>query len=774
MRKQGPISIVPFRIYNRDAFLEQNHPVIDPKDQAYDDYWFEVTNKVVYGMWKPDHPKGQPKKYRWIPGNLYFYINLTEIELQGDGNTAVYGPPSLRDIDWLKAYGCNACEGFSGFDGDEEITCNRLVDKYERGAKLRHDEELFLKADKTVLRPDGKYKKYVEAREYMYRTFDKPMGKPMWHNTALNFIELTSRGVGKSYWLANGEIAHDYVTNGCKKIEDILEGKISTTIVVGSSQEKYTNDLLGKFNHTYEYLRIGPGYFNDGIDETFGFFYQPSEGSLNGKKPFTNRVLQQGGGGYLGAGSKIYNVTYYKNNQAGVGKRARKFITDESGTLDNFKAVHGENSAAQNRETKFGLSMYSGTGGNMDKIEGIKDAFSNPRGYEILPYEDLFGYNNKETGLFIPCYYRRDIYRDPDGNIDLEKAYEDELAIRIEKGKESTEAYDAHIVSYPFYPHEMFMQVKQNAFPTILLEDRLAELEGGLWEKIAKVGKLEYVDNTKTRVRFDFDHLGKLKPIIHFKEEENRKNNKHGAVVIYEHPTPDKPEPSQMDPLYITVYDPVRDDKGSSLCVVLVFKFWYPQDISKVQFNVVAEWIGRMDTLDENHEMAWKLASYYGCKMCPEINNADILRNARDTGRWQMLQKKPKKIMGEFQQLKDYEVGVYISPGMKPSLGLYLNEIFETVVDKQVEFLEDGTMKETIIKMASQIPSIRLIEEALNYGEGNFDMISAMFIVALVQRNNTLTIGTKETEKDEEVIQKYKEFVKKRNNFLNKKPVWAK
>lgn len=760
-RENKPISIVPFTIYNRKPFIDNNHPILHPNDLEYDRYWQSVTEKCLYGVWGEDK-RGDLGGWRWCPGNLWWYVNLTPIEGQGEENSAELVSPTLRDIDWLKLYGYNVCDGFSGMDGDEEVSCYRPLGILQNGGQLKNSEKKMLIAEaKYITKPDGTYKKYVDAREYLYKTHDKPLGKPLWRNEATNFLELTSRGVGKSYTLANALIAYDYVFNGCKNLQDLKEGKKSTTLVVGAVMSKYTDDLLNKFSVTYDYLRTHHGYYNDGIEETLGYFWHPYEGQLTSEgKVFTNRTQIEGGQGYQGAGSKIYNVTYYKKDSAGIGKRARKFITDEAGALDNFKKVHGLNNAAQNRESKFGFSTYSGTGGELTAIEGIKDAYSNPVAYEILPYPDLFSYNNDVTGLFIPTYYRKDIYRDEDGNINLQEAYEDELAERILKRKLSTDAYDKHVINYPFYPHEMFMQAKDNLFPTVLLEDRLNDLEGGLWDEIAKSGWLEYVDNDKTELKFRLDLAGELEILNKYGSEKKAKNKK-GGIVIYEMPALDKPEPKYNDPLYITVYDPVlKDADGSSICAVIVFKFFYPKDLSKVQFNVVAEWYGRHETLDENHEVAFKMAMFYGSKMLPEINNSDVLRNGRDTMRWHVFQPKPKGALGEFNQTKAYDVGVLITPGMKPALAMYLNEVFNSIVGKEV-IEEDGNLVDVIIKMASQLPSIRICDEALQYGEGNFDAISAMFLISLVHRN-TVLIPHSKREEDEETLRSYKKFVKRK------------
>lgn len=762
MRRLTPINIIPFTIYNRSAFIQQDHPYLNPKSAEYKTYWMDILNKCIYGFWGYDH-NGKEGGWRWMPGNLFFYINITVIEQQSENNSNDILPPILKALDWFKCYGIRVCEGFSGFDEDENYTCDRLIGKLETGQKLKHDERKRLSDpdyNKYVIKKDGTYKKYIDAREYLYKTFDKPKGKPLWKNEAKNWLELGSRGYGKSYYLANGEICYDYVFNGCKSIEDYFNGKTSTTIVVGASESRYSDDILKKFSVTYEYLRTDIGAYKDFTGETTGVFWARSEGGLTSEnKIFTNRVPIQGGNGYTGAGSKIYNVTYQKNDNASVGKRARKIIIDEVGTMKNLKRVHQENSAVQKRETKFGQTLMSGTGGDLIAAEVVREFFENPKSFDILEYPDLFGYNNLFTAVFIPCYYRKNIYLDQNGNHNIQEAFEDELLERQQVKGEGTSAYDGHIISYPFYPHEMFLQSKDNLFPTAVLEARLNELEAGEWAKIAKIGTLNYLDDTKTSVKFDIDLTGKYIPLNRVGSE--RKLDKRGAIVIYEHPLVDKPKPSYTHPLYITVYDPVaKDGDGSSICAVIVFKFWHPKDMSKIQLNIVAEWYGRHSTLDENHEIAWKLANYYGCKVFPEINNADIIRNAKHTRRISILQPKPREVLGQFKQSSSYDYGLLITPGMKESLAMYLNEIYNTIIDKKITHENDGSITENNIIMAAQIPSIRVCEESLQYGpKGNFDAISGMFLVSAIHRNN---LEEKKRPVHEDYLKSFKKIFKKK------------
>ena len=47
MRPTGPVNIIPFKIYNRPAFIEQDHPVINPVFTEYEEYWMSITDKII-------------------------------------------------------------------------------------------------------------------------------------------------------------------------------------------------------------------------------------------------------------------------------------------------------------------------------------------------------------------------------------------------------------------------------------------------------------------------------------------------------------------------------------------------------------------------------------------------------------------------------------------------------------------------------------------------------------------------------------------------------
>ena len=75
------------------------------------------------------------------------------------------------------------CRGFSGFYGDEEYCCLRDLDRYYKG-----DAFLLDRLEPIAFNSEGKLKKYMPCREYIRRTFDKPMGLPDYNNEAKNLF----------------------------------------------------------------------------------------------------------------------------------------------------------------------------------------------------------------------------------------------------------------------------------------------------------------------------------------------------------------------------------------------------------------------------------------------------------------------------------------------------------------------------------------------------------------------------------------------------------
>ena len=755
-----PVRILPFDINNVNAFLNQEHPVLHPQSPDYDPYWEGETAKCILGHWGYDYKDGKGG-WRWMPGNLYFYVNMCVIKKEGESGQEVTDHPSLRDVDWYIFYSLAICEGFSGFENDKETSCFRPLGRLQRGEELSGIDTVLLKRyDKYLRKPDGEYKKYVDAREYLYNTIDEPMGNPLWLNECQNLVVLSSRRIGKSYSIGGGVIGYDFTFSGAYTPGDFFDGKSSTTTVVGSAVSDKSDELLGKTKEIFEHLRTNVGAYKG---ECNGFFFQKTTGGWSSGDILTNRVPLEGKTGYTKELSRIAHVSYKTDASAGVGHAAKKQVIEEAGLLGNFKTVHSENSPTQERDTKFGYSIYIGTGGNVEKIQGIRDAFYNPSAYQALAFDNVFSKRGKSIGLFVPAYYRKMVFKDENGNTDVDAAFKDEILFRKEKLKESAEAYEGHCISFPIVPEEMFMQSKGNSFPTAEIQKRIAVLESGEWDKNHSTGELHWNTREKTSVRFQKD-MHKVKGIFRLDDERGLKGKeKEGRLVVYEHPSQNRPKRKYNNPMYIVLYDPVKNDgEGTSLSCLKVFKTWELQDFQKMQYNIVAEWYGRHELVEYTHDLAFKIACYYDATILPEVNDFDIVRYARKEDRKHWLQPKPTvAIKGMVNQKKDYEVGIYISKGMKPKAEMYLAEMMKMVVDKK-EIIVESKYSVQEIRMVDKCPSIRFLEEALIYNsKDNFDGVSTMMLGGIWIREQFLNpdddiYGENDNEEDE-----FMEFVSK-------------
>lgn len=746
------LNLIPFRLHNISDFVVTPHPLIFPETLQYDEYWLPQIQRCIEGHWGYDYHKGLGG-WRWMPGNLYFYTNMGWIEVGGDENRKAKDHPKLRDVEWLIFYGLTVCDGFSGFVDDPNECCFLPIKKIEKNQELSELDKIFIeKYGMNYRKNDGSWKKYKEPKAYLYQVFKDSYGRAMFHNPAQNFEVLSTRRLGKSFIFGQGIIAYDFTFNGARTLTDFLDKTTKSTTVVGAVDYKYSAELLGKVELCYDNLRTSVGaYRKDGLDFP-GCMWHPIDGWSRMFKTkggsVTNSILNKSGQGTTGVGSQIVHVTYKVNASAGVGYGARRMVIDEVGLLPSFSAVHGENDATQKHDYKYGMSVYAGTGGNIEKIKEVKDSFYNPEKYGILSYPNLSNASGKPTALFLPSYYKNNIFRDAQGNLDVERSFQYEIK-ELEKLKGS-KRYQTHQLSFPLIQEHMFLQSSGNIFDTEAIEDRLAELEND--PHPFSIGSLHYVDELNRKVVWTEDIDKKLMPFISIGDEVGQIDKK-GAIIIYEHPKFYKPSRYDKNPLYITLYDPVaistdEGGEGSSLACVLVIKLMDFND-SYLAMNVVAEWYGRHGTIELDHKQAFMISDYYESMLFPEVNVEDILRYAKKNSRYFDLEDWPGFSASEVSAFRKKRIKGFKIPSStqgKHVLLEYLNEYLDIPVYKEEQLIgKEEIIKE--IKVKNRIPSKRLCEEIKDYNtEENFDGVSCLLLLGLWYRNRTLTPINEEKE----------------------------
>lgn len=538
-----------------------------------------------------------------------------------------------------------------------------------------------------------------------------------------------------SFFCGNAVLGHEYNFFGKKYFdESYLHNPDPIEIFVGSALAAKSSDLLKKFEATQEYLTKHYGSWGSGDDFIPGYFYTNNSGTLtpnNSKSPYRHEYKEQVGNTWVtqGTGTKLLHGVYTAENpQAAVGTRPTVMVIEEVGLLGNLLDVHAANETCQIRRTKFGSSFYIGTGGNMEKIIESKIVFEDPEAYNFLPYKDHWENRVKPIGFFLPAYYVDNSFKDEQGNTDVDAALREEEMQRKRREKAATSsALDGYMMARPIVPSEMFLSPTANIFPTAKIRQREAEvLSKNLFELNASIGTLHW-SKEKDHVLWQEDISRNLKPIRTL-NLDSYKGDISGAIVIYEHPPDEIPNPTQRRSLYKIVYDPVKDDNGgTSLASILVYKGFVQGNWNGgIQDGIVAEYIGRYDQVNDIHEIAIKLAYYYNAKVLVENNVPDFIRYCKMEKRSHILQMSPYEAISVAikNPTKRYDVGVR----MTKQLNVHCEILIRQWLLETWNITHDGRVLTNIDK----ILSLRLLQELIAYErELNFDHVSALKLLVL-------------------------------------------
>lgn len=418
---------------------------------------------------------------------------------------------------------------------------------------------------------------------------------------------------------------------------------------------------------------------------------------------------------------KILKIAEGKSNIGGPlkknGLRFERVLTKEYiGEKDVYNfTVAGPHSYLAN-----GLVTHN-TAGEMESIMAAKTMFENPKGYDIFGVTDYFKNPNRKIGYFIPAYMKFREFNDPQGNTRYEFCLKKILKQREKDAKEmDSVSFDSEIMYNPIVPTEMLRPSRRSILPVREAQQRLSDIEAyGLFDYKANIGRLSFNPNEKSGVKFEKDVSKVLRPIIKYNVDEN-KIDKKGAVIIYEQPPEYIPEN-----LYWVVYDPAaKSGDGGSFHSVLVYKHFYSSTEKTMEDAIVAEWIGREETLDLNYEKVVRIAKYFNAKIFPEINVAGFVEWANRMNYYTMLQ--PSSLNLEKELNPKYRAGYY-------KVGFQMNERKKTWA---LQRLHDWLMEPKERDPVSNIPitrnidyvfSPRVLDEVVNYTEkGNYDHISSL------------------------------------------------
>ena len=417
--------------------------------------------------------------------------------------------------------------------------------------------------------------------------------------------------------------------------------------------------------------------------------------------------------------SEIECVSMKDNPDAGRGADAYDIIGEEVGawgTPGGLKnTIAAMRSSSEAGQYKTGMMTLFGTSGDMESgTVDFADLFRRPEANGFLSFYDIWGkFKEKIEGFFFPKHLNTEGFYDKNGNSDMEAAKQAELLTRknkIDLGATSTEM-QKRLQEEPLDSAEAFALVAANTFPVVELQAQLDKVNALNLQAVKGTPvKLHYVDGKITATPI-LD--GTAKPIISFRDIPI---DLTGCPVIYEHPIPDAPAG-----LYKIGYDPIRQEHGTSLAGLIVYKWTmigsYTHDIP------VAEYVGRFEDPDDIDRMAEMLADLYNTKIMHENEVTGVKNYFRRIKRLSLLAEQPDTVISK--NVKKSKVarvyGCHMSEQLKDAGERYVKSWLLTILD----YDENGSP----VRVIDKIYSVRLLEELISYyRKGNFDLVSALFM----------------------------------------------
>ena len=752
------VDLFPYKIKDRDRFYFRDHPEnIHPESMTYEVYWLDFIKYCVEGKWIED------KDGTWVymMPKLFYYINYVRI-LDED---RIEIKPDLCDLEWIFFTYFLCLDGFSGFEGDDKYTCNRLIERYNKSQDPRLSErernryklnavELSKIPESCYSKETGDFKEFVNPWTYLTRTYliDEPrgpLGHPLYENQRRNGLILGARAIRKSFTVYMGDFMHEWTFSGVRRMEDIGKSNARLNFAMGSGSKDQMQRTINNVKGFYDNQPGSYQYVDDKgvVKKIMGPLYKNYQGGLEVGKQFQhviknmNHVVE-----LLGSTCQI-SVIQPDRTKIVAGDRFRRVYVEEVGFVEYIEEVFSSNIDSMKLGNKYvGSWIATGTGGDMVAIKGSKNMFENPKSFDIFGIPYYWKNPSKEISLFIPAQYQKRDLDDGNGFIYLDLATEQILRER-EVWFETLDSVNAasRVMYNPIIPDEMLIPNELSVLPKKEAQIRLSDIEArDLDKRFANVGDLTYDKSYPHGVRFDKDLNKKLKPIYDY-HVDFAKMDRSGAFIMYE-PPPSGKVPKNM---YWVVYDAAaKSGEGTSLHSVIVYKHFLAKDGKNWRDTIVGEWIGRLNTLESNYEVVIKIARFFNAKIFPEINVAGFVEWCITNKYANMLQRDSYELQKEISpgsKRSYYKAGVQMTGRMKwwalQRFSSWLLEVREVDPESGIP----------ITRNIDYIYSKRLLNEIIYFNEkDNFDHISSMLclMVLLGQLDNYLPPD--ENEDDDE------------------------
>lgn len=532
----------------------------------------------------------------------------------------------------------------------------------------------------------------------------------------------------------------------------------NVTVTLAADQLAYLTDkgattFMAKkcLDHFEEHTFWKRGYISEAIDDILLGYRVSTKGLKN-----------------FGWMSNLYSVACGKNESAAVGKKAIEIDFEEAGKFPNLqKALDVTLSNTESGAISVGTIRVYGTGGTKGaNWAAFSKAFYNPKMNKMLCMENVWDINKRHEvcGFFFPQVWDCEPYVER-GNSIIFTAYAwDKQDKENHFHNNDSETHIIYKAQRANTPAEAFINTTENMFasPELnlhvsdLINDNATRFFQDGWIVVNDLGnsnKAEFIPKAEC-IKRDIFGKGRFHEFVNQVPHGSR-DDTHGCVRMYYRPFLVNGEVPKD--LYFVTVDAYKVDKAQKDVTdkhsLYSAQVWMRSNTITPYPNqklLVCEYIGRLDTMEQNDIVTMGMCLMYNAECCPEAGTGETVSNFIKYKLRRYLMLDPTNAnTRKLTNPNNNDYGIVIGDGDKKYNGLRMLKEF---IYEPLSYTADGKP----IRRLKSISSVRFLLECQRFtAEGNFDHISAAIVamyVFLADSLNTKRLVEGNTENNDRRI----------------------
>lgn len=329
----------------------------------------------------------------------------------------------------------------------------------------------------------------------------------------------------------------------------------------------------------------------------------------------------------FGWGSEINTIVADNSNKI-RGHRVDRLVYEEAGSSKNLVKSWIQGAAlTQLGGTHFGTRIGLGTGGDDMAVGGLATIFTNPEGFDILPYKNYDTYDGKPelTAFFLPAhkFALSKKYLDDRGVTnwpELKKYYEKQ------RSKLSGKALLDECAEHCFVPEEALAKTGANVFDSELISQQMVNIKiRNTGEKITPM-QLEWDKSAPNYTKVNSYECSDSKLLVIEPPLKDSEGNVWKNLYV-----------AGVDSIDIGTDNSATDDDVSSFCIVIKKRVFGDSEP-----KYVAVYKDRPRDIRVAYMIALKLLTWYNCQCMLEFTKVSFQQFLIERKKENLLMSRPE------------------------------------------------------------------------------------------------------------------------------------